>query len=124
MQFGLTSEQQMLVESVRAFVDAELAPHEDEVERTDKVRPELIQQIKDKALQAGFYAANMPEDLGGGGLDHVGVGAHGARAGPHQLCPAICRARGRRTSCAPARASRSTAISSRRSAASGWNAWR
>ncbi len=45
MHFGLTSEQQMLVDSVRAFVEAELTPHEDEVERTDKVRPELIQQI-------------------------------------------------------------------------------
>jgi acyl-CoA dehydrogenase len=73
MQFGPTSEQQMLVESVRAFVDTELVPYEDEVERTNHVRPELIQQIKSKALQAGFYAANMPEDLGGGGLDHVAL---------------------------------------------------
>ena len=48
-------------------------PHEDEVERTDKVRPELIRQIKERALKAGFYAANMPEELGGGGLDHVAL---------------------------------------------------
>src|SRR5262252_10437638 len=73
MQFGLTSEQQMLVDSVRQFVDAELMPYEEEVERTDQVRPELIKQIHERALAAGFYAANMPEELGGGGLDHVAL---------------------------------------------------
>jgi acyl-CoA dehydrogenase len=73
MDFGLTTEQQLLIESVRAFVEAELKPYEDEVERTDSVRPELIQQIKERALEAGFYAANMPLELGGGGLDHVSL---------------------------------------------------
>jgi acyl-CoA dehydrogenase len=73
MDFGLTSEQQMLVDSVRAFVEAELKPYEEEVERTNKVRPELIQQIHAAAIKNGFYAANMPEELGGGGLDHVAL---------------------------------------------------
>jgi acyl-CoA dehydrogenase len=73
MNFGLTSEQQMLVDSAKAFVEKELMPYENEVEQTDEVRPELIQEIHKKALNAGFYAANMPEDLGGGGLDHVGL---------------------------------------------------
>jgi acyl-CoA dehydrogenase len=73
MDFGLTSEQQMLVDSVRAFVEAELKPYEDEVERTNKVRPDLIQKINNAAIKAGFYAANMPEELGGGGLDHVAL---------------------------------------------------
>jgi len=73
MQFGLTSEQQLLVDSVRQFVDTELMPYEQEVERTDQVRPELIRQIHERALKAGFYAANMPEELGGGGLDHVAL---------------------------------------------------
>src|SRR5215813_5251475 len=71
MDFGLTEEQRMLVDTVRAFVEAELVPHENEVEKTDQVRPELIQQIHQRAQQTGLYAANMPEDLGGGGLDHV-----------------------------------------------------
>jgi acyl-CoA dehydrogenase len=73
MQFGLTSEQQLLVDSVRQFVETELMPYEEEVERTDHVRPELIRQIHERAIKAGFYAANMPEELGGGGLDHVGL---------------------------------------------------
>ena len=71
MDFGITEEQRMLVDTVRAFVDAELLPHENEVEKTDEVRPELIRQIHERAQATGLYAANMPEDLGGGGLDHV-----------------------------------------------------
>jgi acyl-CoA dehydrogenase len=73
MNFGLTSEQQMLVEATRAFVEAELVPYENEVEKTDQVRPELIKQIHERAIKAGFYAVNMPEELGGGGLDHLAL---------------------------------------------------
>jgi acyl-CoA dehydrogenase len=73
MHLGLTEEQQMIVDSVRAFVEGELMPYEDEVESTDQVRPELLRQIHERAIEAGFYAANMPEELGGGGLDHVSL---------------------------------------------------
>ncbi len=71
MDFDLTDEQKMIVETVELFVAKELAPHEDEVERTGQVSPELANQIKSKALAAGLYAANMPEELGGGGLDDL-----------------------------------------------------
>ncbi|HEX7201024.1 MAG TPA: acyl-CoA dehydrogenase, partial [Dongiaceae bacterium] len=73
MDFGLSDEQRMLVDTVRAFVDKELMPYETEVERQDRVRPELIAQIRERAKAAGLYAANMPEELGGGGLDALGV---------------------------------------------------
>lgn len=73
MDFALSEEQQMIVESARAFVEEELYPHEEEVERTDHIRPELLKQITQKALAMGFYAANMPEELGGGGLDAVSL---------------------------------------------------
>jgi acyl-CoA dehydrogenase len=73
MEFGLTPEQQMLVESLRAFVEKELIPHEELVERTDRLPPELAAEIRRKSIEAGFYAANMPEELGGGGLDNVSV---------------------------------------------------
>jgi len=63
----------LIVESARAFVEAELMPYEEEVERTDAVRPELMEQIRARALEAGLYAANMPSELGGGGLDHVSL---------------------------------------------------
>ena len=35
--------------------------------------PELAASIRAKALGAGLYAANMPEDVGGAGLDAVSL---------------------------------------------------
>jgi len=69
MFFGMTDEQKMIVETTRAFVEAKLYPHEAEVERTGHLRPDLIREIQKKAMEAGLYAANMPEDVGGAGLD-------------------------------------------------------
>jgi acyl-CoA dehydrogenase len=71
MDFGLTDEQRSIVEVTRAFVERELYPHEEEVERTGVLRPELAAEIRAKALAAGLYAANMPEEVGGAGLDTV-----------------------------------------------------
>jgi acyl-CoA dehydrogenase len=71
MDFGLTDEQRSIVQVTRAFVERELYPHEEEVERTGVLRPELRDAIAQKALQAGLYAANMPEEVGGAGLDTV-----------------------------------------------------
>jgi len=73
MDFALTEEQGLIVEAVRRFVDEELIPHEDEVEKANAVRPELIARIKRRAIEQGLYAANMPEELGGGGLDALAV---------------------------------------------------
>ncbi len=69
MNFGLTEEQRMIVEATRAFVENELFPHEAEVERTGILRAELREEIAAKAIEAGLYAANMPEEVGGAGLD-------------------------------------------------------
>ena len=46
MDFGLTDEQRSIVEVTRAFVERELYPHEEEVERTGVLRPELAAQIR------------------------------------------------------------------------------
>jgi len=73
MIFKLSTEQQLIVETVRAFVERELYPHELEVERSDRVAPELAADIKRKAIAAGLFAANMPEALGGAGLDAVSM---------------------------------------------------
>jgi acyl-CoA dehydrogenase len=71
MDFALSDEQEMIVQTVSTFVERELLHYEAEVERTGQVRPELVREIKDKSIAAGIYAANMPEDLGGGGLDNL-----------------------------------------------------
>ncbi len=71
MDFALTDEQRSIVEVTRAFVERELFPHEEQVERTGVLPPELAAEIRRKALAAGLYAANMPEEVGGAGLDAV-----------------------------------------------------
>ena len=71
MDFGLTTEQQMVVDTVRGFVEKELYPHEEEVECTGAVPPELGEAIKRKVLDLGFYAPNLPVEVGGGGLDNL-----------------------------------------------------
>ena len=71
MQFGLTDEQQMIVDTVRSFVENEIYPHEDAVERSGEVPHEIADEIKRKTIELGFYACNFPEDVGGAGLSHV-----------------------------------------------------
>ena len=71
MKFSLSDEQQLIVKSTRAFVEQELYPHEREIDSTGLLRPELLAELKAKAISAGLYAANMPVEVGGGGLDTV-----------------------------------------------------
>ena len=71
MNFGLTEEQQMIVDTVRSFVENEIYPHEDTVERSGTVPPDIAQQIKQKTLDLGFYACNFPQEVGGAGLSHL-----------------------------------------------------
>ena len=60
MDLELTSEQRMLADSAPAFVSEELLPLEVEVERNGEVSLEQGKRIKRKAIEMGFYAANLP----------------------------------------------------------------
>lgn len=71
MDFGLSAEQEMIVSTVRTFVETEIYPHEDLVERTGEVPRELADEIRRKVIALGFYACNFPEEVGGGGLGHL-----------------------------------------------------
>lgn len=70
MIYGLTEENIMIADTVRAFVEKEIYPHEAEVERTGVVPNEIAQDIKRKTLDLGFYACNFPESVGCAGLNH------------------------------------------------------
>jgi acyl-CoA dehydrogenase len=69
MDFNLFEEQQMIIKTTKDFVVNELYPHEKEIEETGVLRPELRDAIKQKAIAAGLYAANLPAEVGGAGLD-------------------------------------------------------
>lgn len=71
MDFSLSQEQEMIVSTVRSFVENEIYPHEAEVERTGQMPLELGQEIKQKVIDLGFYACNFPESVGGAGLSHL-----------------------------------------------------
>ncbi|WP_370316285.1 acyl-CoA dehydrogenase family protein [Sagittula sp.] len=71
MDFGLSDEQEMIVSTVRSFVEKEIYPHEAEVERTGEVPPGLGEELKRKVIELGFYACNFPEEVGGAGLSHL-----------------------------------------------------
>jgi acyl-CoA dehydrogenase len=70
-EFTPTEEQTMLVDAVRQFMAEEIFPHERSVEREGEVPVELGKQIQKRAIEQGLYAANMPAEAGGGGLDFV-----------------------------------------------------
>ena len=71
MDFALSDEQQLIVKSTREFVRRELVPHEREVESSGVLREELWRPLKARAIAAGLYAANMPSEVGGAGLEGV-----------------------------------------------------
>ena len=71
MQYGLTEEQEMIAATVRDFVEREIYPHEDAVERSGTVPPDVAEEIRRKTIQLGFWACNFPEEVGGAGLSHL-----------------------------------------------------
>lgn len=68
MDFTLTSEQRLLVDTARRFVETELHPLEETVERDGLLAAETARTLFEKSRAAGLYATNIPADLGGGGL--------------------------------------------------------
>lgn len=68
MNFALSDEQRMLLETVRRFIADELRPLENEVEEAEALSRETALAVHAKAKALGLYAMNMPAELGGGGL--------------------------------------------------------
>ena len=69
MDFSLSHEQKMLVETVQQFISKELEPLEEEVERSGMLDPDLAEEIKNKSLELGLFAMNVPKTFGGIGLN-------------------------------------------------------
>ncbi len=123
MDFSLNDEQQMVVKTTREFVLNELYPHEKEVEETGALREDLHRELKAKAIEAGLYAANMPVEVGGAGLDTVTWVLYEKELG-RPVTPCITPASaGLPISCWPAKGSKENATCCRPCAAIGWNAW-
>ena len=74
MNFDLTDEQTMLLDSLRSFLDEEIYPYEAEADRLGAVPTDRGERIKLRAIEMGFFAANLPVEVGGGGLDYTTLG--------------------------------------------------
>ena len=68
MDFILTEEQRLLVETIREFVRRELKPLEEGVETSGYLADEVASEIQEKSRGLGLYAINIPREFGGGGL--------------------------------------------------------
>jgi acyl-CoA dehydrogenase len=71
MDFGLSDEQKMLLDTVRRFIQQELQPLEQGIEDSGALPREAALAIHEKAKSLGLWAMNMPESVGGGGLSAV-----------------------------------------------------
>jgi acyl-CoA dehydrogenase len=71
MDFALTDEQKLLIDSVRRFIKEELQPLEEDIELNDDIHPDVARAVHEKSKALGLYALNMPEEFGGGGLSAV-----------------------------------------------------
>ena len=69
MNFTLSDEQNLLINTTKSFVKEELLQHEELLEKTNNLPKELYDEIKQKSIKAGLYACNMPTEYGGGGLN-------------------------------------------------------
>lgn len=70
MDYALSPEMEMLVATVRKFVDGEILPYEAEAEWIQGI-PEGLKAVREKAMALGLFATAMPVEVGGGGLNHV-----------------------------------------------------
>jgi len=71
IDFSISGESQLLVDTVRRFIEAEVRPLEEETDHTGVIPPEALKRVKAKAQELGLFAMNMPVEVGGGGLNCV-----------------------------------------------------
>lgn len=75
MNFALPAEVEQLKSSFKDFLEREVRPLEEaKVDpEQDDLPIELLQQVRKRSAELGFYAADFPEEFGGAGLTQVGM---------------------------------------------------
>ncbi|MBI4620840.1 MAG: acyl-CoA dehydrogenase family protein [Desulfobacterales bacterium] len=70
MDFELTEEQKILQDTVKKFMDKEVAPLVDEYEKKKEMPRDLIKKL----IPLGYVGALVPPEYGGLGLDYISLG--------------------------------------------------
>jgi acyl-CoA dehydrogenase len=105
MEFTHDEETRLVLDSFDEFVESEVVPIADRLDdrytnprkgREPDGRPspdvvEAVEAVRRKSADAGFYAMNLPEDVGGGGVSTVTWYAAKKAAAAHE-CPLAGRA--------------------------------
>jgi alkylation response protein AidB-like acyl-CoA dehydrogenase len=75
MDFAIPTEYEELRRNLTEYVDRELKPLEAaELDpESDDIPVELIDRVRRRSAELGFYAADFPEDVGGSGLPQLGM---------------------------------------------------
>ncbi|MDP7067161.1 MAG: acyl-CoA dehydrogenase family protein, partial [Acidimicrobiales bacterium] len=70
MDFSLTEEQQLIVETTRRFVQSEIVPLEDDLDPDGgALKPDDHDRLVAMTQAMGFYGLDIPKEYGGPGLD-------------------------------------------------------
>ena len=70
MDYRLSEEQQLIVDTTRRFVESEIVPLEDELDPdAGSLLPADYDRLLGKTQSMGFYGLDIPEEYGGPGLD-------------------------------------------------------
>lgn len=78
MDFSLDTRSEDFRQRIKDFVERELIPLEQDPASYDEhenIAPELLKTTQQKARKAGLWSLQMPQDVGGQGLDTVGMAA-------------------------------------------------
>src|SRR5918999_1732233 len=71
MDYALPQEYAQLARLTQQFVQKELLPHEEAVERDNDLPADLRRTLRLKAGEVGLHGFNMPEEVGGPGLSYL-----------------------------------------------------
>ena len=76
IDFSLSEEEQMIRDTVRAFIQKEIIPLEPLVLRNERehrpgLEPAHVKELQEKAKAAGFWGIGTPEEYGGADLGPV-----------------------------------------------------
>jgi glutaryl-CoA dehydrogenase (non-decarboxylating) len=69
IDLSLSEENRLVAQSVRAFADAEIAPHIREWDAANEVHVEVFRKMAD----LGYLGAPIPERYGGAGMDYISL---------------------------------------------------
>ena len=85
VSFDTDEETNLILQSIDDFIEQEVAPLEDELgdtwsnprkrhEDDGRMVPEVVealQEVRRRSAEAGFYAMNLPQEVGGEGVSNV-----------------------------------------------------